>query len=373
MSKSVRIISAALEEHEGRKTLRGVIEISSGGADGLQVADYQREQMPFSSLKSIYDAFEEGEPLPDIELGMRGDRSIFRESAFYLQDAVFIIDGLQRVSAGKLFAANHPGRIVRLGVKVTFNTTYVWEREQFIVLNTKRVRVSADKILFNMRDTSTAVGILFKLSENDKAFVLYDKISWKQKKGSKFLGGFAVAKVLCSLHVHKVNGISSKHEAVVRHLDRIMEFVGENIFRDNIRTFFEVIDKCWGLRNIQHYDKAPQIKHGFLLVFSRFLSDHQEFWRSEDKRLFVDAKLIHALRKFNIFEPEHANLCSSSGRSLDLLYGYLVDEVNKGKRGKRLVPRQGRYISVTEKAAGNETEETEDGEEDPDEISAAAE
>lgn len=346
MSKpvSIRITSAALESADGgRKILRGVIEMES--LSGLQVADYQREEMPFSSLKSILEAYEHGEPLPDIELGMRGNRFQVREGTYYLQDSVFIIDGLQRTTAAKLFMEKNPGKRVRLGVKIYFDTTKEWERELFIILNTKRVRVSPDKIIFNRRETSTAVGMLYKLSTEDKAFALYDKVSWTQKKGSKFVGAFTLSKIMCALHVHKVNGLSSDKEAVVAHLDRIMDEVGTQIMRDNVRTFFEIVDECWGLRNIQHYDKCPQIKYGFLLVLARFLSDHSEFWRSEDKRLFVDLPLRKALRKFKVFEPLHAQLCGSSGKALDQLYGYLRDEVNKGKRGKRLTPRHA-FVSV---------------------------
>jgi len=62
--------------------------------------------------------------------------------------------------------------------------------------------------------------------------------------------------------------------------------------------------------------------------------------------LFVDVPLRDALKKFKIYEPTHANLCSSTGRALDQLRDYLVIAVNKGKRGKRLVPRSGRYVSL---------------------------
>jgi len=373
MSKHIpiRIKSAALEDDGGRKILRGVIDMDS--LNGLNVDDYQREEMPFSSLKGILEAIQAGGDLPDIELGMRGSRYQLRDGVFYLQDKVYIIDGLQRTTAAKLFMDKNPGLPVRLGVKVYFDTSKEWEREQFIILNTKRVRVSPDKIIFNRRETSEAVDMLYKLSTNDDKFSLYNKIAWSQRKGSKFLGAFALCKIMCVLHVHKVNGLSSDKEIVVNHLDRIMKEVGVGVMRDNVRTFFDLIDTCWGLRLIQHYEKAPQLKYGFLFVLARFLSDHAVFWRSEDKRLFVDVPLRKALRKFKIYEPTHAALCGSSGKALDELYRYIVDEVNKGKRGKRLQPRHAHFVSMMSKdmEAGADEPESEEAEEEV--VSEAAE
>ncbi len=346
----IRILDANIRKstsNKERTILRGVIHPESLSA--LQVDDYQREAQQPSSLMSIIEALEEGEPLQNLDLGMRGEKYQIRDGIFYLQDPTFIIDGLQRVTATKLFMADNPDvPPAYLGVTIYFNTTHEWEREMFITVNTRRRRVSPDKIMFNRRETSEGVGMLYKLCSDPK-FALQDKVAWSQNKGSKFVGAFSLCKLMCVLHVHKVNGLSNDKDVVCAHLDRILGDVGVGVMRDNVRLFFDLIDSTWGLRNLQHYQKAPHIKFGFLFVFARFLSDHTEFWRSDDKRLFVDMPLRKALHKFNVHEPIHANLCGASGKALDQLYDYLVDDFNKGKRGKRLRPRHAHFVSMASK------------------------
>ena len=359
----IRILDANISKARtdgGRTILRGVIHPESLNA--LQVDDYQREAQQPSSLMSILEALEAGEPLQNLDFGMRGDKFQLRDSVYYLQDSTYIIDGLQRVTAAKLHMADNPDKPpIYLGVTIYFNTDHAWEREMFITVNTKRRRVSPDKIMFNRRETSPGVGMLYKLCDDSK-FALNNKVAWSQNKGSKFVGAFSLCKLMCVLHVHKVNGLSNDKDVVCSHLDRIMDDVGIGVMRDNVRLFFDLIDGTWGLRNLQHYQKAPHIKYGFLFVFARFLSDHTEFWRSDDKRLFVDLPLRKALHKFNVHEPIHANLCGSSGKALDQLYDYLVEDFNKGKRGKRLRPRHAHFVSMASKdmAAGAEDPSQED-------------
>ena len=74
--KSVKIINGALHESPlrgGTVILRGVIDV--GSLKTLRFDDYQREALPLSSLAKLTNALKAGESLPDIEIGMRGDRT----------------------------------------------------------------------------------------------------------------------------------------------------------------------------------------------------------------------------------------------------------------------------------------------------------
>lgn len=272
---------------------------------------------------------------------MRGHRYTTRENAFFLQDLVFIIDGLQRTTALKIFGAQHPDRYVRLGVTVYFDTTKEWERERFNVLNSKRVRVSANKLMFNMRETSPAVAMLHSMT-GDRAMPIHDRITWRQNQArTEFFGAVSFAKAVCMLHRHKANGLSSDVGGIVKHLERIMATVGKQVVRDNIRSFYELIDECWHIRSILHKEKAGQLKLGFQLTLARFLSDHHDFWKGEEeRRLFIELPLKRKFAQYSLFEPTHAHLCGAGGKTLDDLYKYLGQHMDRGKRTKRLSSRK---------------------------------
>src|SRR3954452_16034050 len=117
--ESVKVLKAALDEDGADIILRGVIAPDS--LHLLQVDDYQREILPFARIRDLVGALENGN-VPDIVLGMRGGAYHDRDGVFYLQDPVFIIDGLQRTTAAKHLLMKG-GREPRLGVKVHFNTS----------------------------------------------------------------------------------------------------------------------------------------------------------------------------------------------------------------------------------------------------------
>ena len=97
--------------------LRGVIDPQS--LHLLQVADYQREVLPLAKISELVEAFMKGS-VPDVDLGMRGERFFERSGSFYLQDDVFIVDGLQRVTAALHLIQMATGILPQLGAVVHF-------------------------------------------------------------------------------------------------------------------------------------------------------------------------------------------------------------------------------------------------------------
>ena len=84
---SIKVCNAALDQSpSGDIVLRGVIHPDS--LSGLRVASYQREVLPITSLSRLIKAIKAGTTLPDIELGMRGQKYIERGGCFHLQDDV---------------------------------------------------------------------------------------------------------------------------------------------------------------------------------------------------------------------------------------------------------------------------------------------
>ncbi|MBP9822490.1 MAG: hypothetical protein KBC81_03570 [Candidatus Pacebacteria bacterium] len=339
--------SAALDETKDKELiLRGVIKQDC--LTHLMVDDYQREAMPLTALSSIIQALENGDALPDIELGMRGGRFKDKDGNFVLQDILYIIDGLQRVNAAIQILKTKPDVKIRLGATVHFNTTKEWERERFRVLNTLRSKVSPNVLLRNKREESSAVKMLFALSKGDRQFALYERIAWGQRmiKGD-LIGALTFAKVTGVLHSHKAPTRRTSVNQLVPALDKALEVVGIQAMRKNVRGFFDLIDECWGIKRVQYREGAVYMRGTFLHVMARLISDHTDFWRGDgQEELFVEASLRRKIASFPIHDPAVTSLASSGGKSRDMLYMLMRDHINSGKRTKRLTSRTGDMVSL---------------------------
>lgn len=345
MTDSVKVINAALDEtEEGDIILRGVLDPST--LHNLHADDYQREILPQSKVMELVRAFDSGS-VPDIELGMRGQRVIERGDAFFLQDSVYIVDGLQRVTAAIYKVRRGDEKHPRLGATVHFGTTKEWERDRFRILNAERTKLSSNILLRNMREDLEVVQVLYSLTTKDKSFVLYDRVSWNQRmRRQDLITALTFASSIGALHSHAGPGRSSRFDALAKGLQVILKNVGPNVFRDNVRTFYELIDQCWGVKRVAFKEGAIYMRTSFLETFATLLSRHPAFWR--DEKLFVEASLARKIASFPITDPQVINLAGSGGKARDMLYILLRDHINSGKRSKRLRERSVETIDLSE-------------------------
>jgi hypothetical protein len=363
---SVRVLSGAVDKQGGKVVLRGVI--SPETLTNLRSDTYQREAMPLSSQSSILSALEAGERLPDIELGMRGVR--FREDksdgSIFLLDEVYIIDGLQRVTGGIYHLGKNPGADIRIGATIYFNTTKEWEQDRFRVLNTARLKVSPNVLLRNLkeRDNGKNYGLvtLYGLSNNDRAFPLFERVCWAQRMTrGELITALVFAKTSLFLHSHKGPSARNSVAEVSDALERSIKAVGTQHFRENVRTFFNLIDECWGIKRVHYRDGAVYMRGQFLYVLAKVLSDHYEFWQDDDeKKLFIYASTKKKLFQFPINDPYVTSLVGSGGKSRDLLYALLRDHLNRGRKTRRLSSRRGTAISLDDSDREAENEEGEE-------------
>lgn len=356
----IRILNAAIDETpRGEIVLRGVVDPKC--LHLLQVDDYQREAAPLTALSSILQALKDDETLPDIELGMRGERYQSdgkgeSHTTHILLDPTFIIDGLQRVNGAKHFLNTNPERAVRLGATVHFGTNREWERERFRILNTLRKKVSPNVLLRNQREASPAIGMLHSLTAGDRTFVLNRRVSWKQRMTrGDLLTALNVLKTVGVLHSHKAPTKQNAVAKLVPAVDRALEIVGVQNMRDNVRTFFDLVDECWGIKRVEYREGAAYIKGNFLRVLAMVLSDHLDFWRQPDeKKLVIEAPLRRKIALFPVHDPQVVSLASGTGKARDMLYMMLRDHINSGKRTKRLRSRTGEHISFEDEGEGDE-------------------
>lgn len=321
---------------EQRVVMRGILDPDSFTL--LRIGSYQRAALPRHKILEIAEGFKAAE-VPDIDLGVRGKEDwTSRGDATYIPGDVYVIDGQQRVLAGEYTRIQ--GKITpHLGATIHFGTTEEWERRRFDILNFHRTQVSSNIRLRNKCQENRAIEALTNLSAYDKGFVLCGRVNWDQyMQKDHLVTAFTFFRTVGMLHGHLGHSRAAKVEELADGLFEIMERIGEDAFRHNVITFFNVIDQCWGVKAISFRSGATQMKTTFLATLASIFSDHPVFWR--DNRLFVEKDLITKMRMFNIGDPTVVRLAGSAGQARGMLYDLLLRHINSRKRGKRLVHRE---------------------------------
>lgn len=355
----VKVFNAALEERgNGDIILRGTIAIES--LKNLKTDDYQREVLSRSGSggrrsSRLAKGIAAGVTLPDIELGMRGQNFSSYGKTITLNDPVYIIDGLQRVSAlldhmeeGEEATLTNP-----LGATIHFKTTKQWEKERFAALNQLRTPVSPNVLLRNMRDQHPAILTLFGLSRSDPSFALYERVCWDQRmKQREIVTAAAMVRAALGLHRHVTESLiglatraNSKGGTVQSDrfstsgagaLDRIAKEIALQNFRENIKDLFELMDDCWGIRSIEYGEAQGHLRGNFISVLSGFLSRNEQLWDGEKQRkLRIDSKTKARLKTFPVNDPEIRRLSAGGTMVIPTLYRYLLDHMNHRRSKNR--------------------------------------
>lgn len=359
-TSSVKLVKAAIDifsKPGGGETIviRGVIDPTT--LESIQVGGYQREILPTAKISSLMKALKTS-TVPDVELGMRGDKHQVREGenggeAYYLQDPTFVIDGLQRITAAKRLMEAEPGVLPRIGALVHLDTTEEWEKERFRILNQERTRLNVNILLRNARDKSEATDMLFRLCQ-DPTFALCNRIQWAQRMArTELMPALVLCQTIGILHARFARGTRGySPQEVTSALDSIQTTVGRNILRDNIKTFFEILDECFGIRRVVYQHAAIHLRRTFLVTVADIFTRHNNFWNGY--RLSVERRLREKLAKFPTSDPEISRLAGSGGKAKDILYQLIIEHINSGKRTRRLTPADG----LTPKSMDTELEVT---------------
>src|SRR6266478_7366804 len=333
----VRLDQAALDDKGGEIVAHGWLNIDA--LQNLRVGDYQREILESRGHKSsMSKAVEEGVRLPDIMLGMRCQKYTSRSGTMLLEDDVYIVDGLQRGSALRKYAADSPEEAskVRIGAEVRFDTSRDKEEALFTILNVRRKAMSPSVILRNRRNHSDGVATLYGLTMNDKNFALYGKVCWDQQMHrGELTTAVSFAKTCITLLRHTAPGgrqISSSG-GLPKTLDAQAKASGLQNFRGNIHAYFEVLDEVWGLRGIKYSDRATNSRVNFMIQLAAMFSDHEEFW--DGNKLVLDASQKAKLKSFPIDDPTIIRLAGAGSAAGMLLYRHMVDHMNKGRQTSR--------------------------------------
>lgn len=347
----IRIERPSLDDDpNGETILRGRISVDS--LSRLRYAAYQREFLPNATNRNIRRAVENGVQLPDITLGMRGDRfAVDSNGVLHLLDPVYVIDGKQRVGTILEHLARYPADQVRLGAVVYFNTKQETEQARFHALGAHQTRISTNIIARNLRDTVPVVATIYGLTATQRDFPLFGRVCWDQQmKKGHLITAVAYIQVALMLHGHlaPTRGAINANDiqAICANLARIVDL---QRIRENVVTFWEAVESAWGLRDLEVKAGVSYVKHAFLRVLVRVLSDHTNFWDGD--RLVITPEVRKKLRQFKTHDPAVQVLAGSGGRhSMDNLRHVIIDHLNHRQKNK-LIPRAVAPAPVVKKAA----------------------
>ena len=356
----VEIRSASLDDKKGDKGVRGWIPIPN--LEFTHIDSYQREAPPDPVLQDMVQTLLLGDRLPDAELNMRGSSIEQVEPGTYrLYDPVVIVDGQRRKLAHQLAFQRNPEMDLRYGAFVHINKSIEWERDWFESLNRKQDPVKPQVLLRSraQQEGYAALTQVYALSENDKTWAMYRRIQWTQdrvKIRSELINAWTLCKLILRLHGHKVLLRGNQLPQVLDALKECETELGINTFRSNIRTFFEAIDKAWGIGNITPNTGAPFFRNASLLMLTRHVSQHHNYWRGPDeKQLEISADMVARWKNFNWWDQlimHELTKSTAMGERLELRF---IDAVDKRKRDKL---RRRKLLKLAPEIVDDELEES---------------
>jgi hypothetical protein len=343
-TKSILVIGDLEEDDQGEVIIRG--HIMKEAINLLQVGPYQRAAgFSPAKTKKLMKVIEAGKirQFPDVILGMRGHewetvRTNSGGQGIALRDPVFIVDGLQRVWAWKRVTEENPTKIYSLGAKIYINTTQEKEAVMFRELNTGHTAMAPSVILRNEKEISRVAAMLFGLSHQED-FALCERVAWDQvlshSQGGELIRGATLLHILRAIHSHKFQGDpGGRHSggilANLASTDNQIDNIGLMEARQNLITFFNVVDEAWGIRNLTTNRSYPQLLWGWLNTLARVFSDHTDFWKNEDTRLYVPTYAIKNLKsKIDPGDKAIYDLAKGTISDREILYAQIVKRINQ--------------------------------------------
>jgi len=339
------------EDADGEVIIRGTI--TKEAINSLQTGPYQRSaNFSPAKTKRLMEAIKDRKihQFPDVILGMRGHNWRSTNHGIVLTDPTFIIDGVQRIFAWRIVSDDDVTREYRMGAKVYINTNADSENEMFRALNTGHTAMAPSVILRNEKEHSRVAAMLYGLSHQAN-FALCRRVCWDQamnkSTGGDLLRGSILLRMLMALHAHKLPG--AKHGtasgtgilATLASMDSQIDCVGLQQSRTNMVACFDAIDEAWGVRSIVQSHLPIQLSWGWLETVAKIFSNHVDFWRADDKQLFVPTNFIRDLKaKVDPDDDELIRLAQGKKTGRELLYDFMVRRINKGKITNRMKQRK---------------------------------
>jgi hypothetical protein len=326
----VRIINPSLDEENGDIIMRGRIDMATIEAIKID-STYQRQELKPKIVDDIMNAFLQGQRVPDGILGMRGNKiKDLPDGSCALLDPTFAVDGQQR-RAGFMRCMEGGGE-PRWGAQIYFDTNRDMERDMFEVYNSKQNKVSPGVLIRNRADTVPFVAMMLAMCEKDIRFPLANKVKWDQYlKVGHVISGTSLVKSIGYMHSHL--GVREGRAAlgVIYDLQAVYDKIGRNTIRENIRTFYQLVDSCWNINQIE-LKGAMFLRCTFLNTMCKLISDHDDFWVGDS--LVIPKALTKRWMSFPIHDHKVVYLSGVGSKVHPGLYDIMVNHLDKGRRSR---------------------------------------
>lgn len=328
MAGKVVLEEAVVHETEGEIVLRGIVRPST--VRNIQRPDYQREILSDSKIDALMEGHRAGR-VPDIDVNMRGTRfTPTNDGSVELLDDIFVVDGLQRMTAAVRLMASSPSFTPVLGAYVTIGKDEEWERERFKILNNDRTKLSPNVHLRNERKILPVINRLYRLTETN-GFPLYHRVQWGQtRRKNDALTATVFVKTVGRLHSHLGAARGSNVFDVARALDEIGSRIGLGTLRDNAKAFYDLVEECWGMSGEDR--SAVVFKGSFLAALATVLSDHPAFWDEDGYELMFPGSMATKLKGFRVKDKTIEQYAGSGTASVSVLYELLLKRLNSSRR-----------------------------------------
>jgi hypothetical protein len=337
---AVKVVKGALDviEVDGVELLALRGQIDPHSLKNILTPPYQREVLSLSKIERLKDALRTSR-VPEIDLGMRGDQCReMGKGIFMLHDPVYVVDGLQRKTAGEQLVEAGLA-LPHIGALIHFNTTEEWELKRFTDLNTGQTGLSNNVMLRNLALRNAGAAVMYRLATQDKIPVLGGKICWTQNmRVGDLLTAITYYKVVGRLMGHAGPGRSGPIISATGGIDKMIAAVSRNVFIHNVRTFFQLIDETFGIANVAYRNQAVQLKASFLLALAGVISDHENFWDGD--RLDISPDLKKRLAAFPINDQHVRQLAGSAGQAITILEVLIIEHLNYKKTTRKLKRRK---------------------------------
>lgn len=350
---TIKLIKGSLDEKDNGEIIGlGFLSIEDVVADNLLRWDtYQRGVL--SNAQKLDAALKAGSTFPAVTLGLRGQNFDTKGDNLIIAAPLWIIDGLQRISATRRFAASEPtlASKIKTSVELRFNTDYTIEKQLFHDLNAGRIGISPNVHLFNIRDKYKAVASVYGFY-NETSSPLHGRIQWGQRVGTgEIISAMTVVRVILGLYKHVSTRAFTKDNIVAGGASHVegqgiwLENKSKSIgglgpFRENLHTFFEVVDGAWGLRNVEHNTGRPYLRMAFLIGLATMFSEHKDFWKGN--KLVVDRFVRERLKSFPFDRDDIAMMVKGAAGS-GASYAWadmLTKHINRGRSTHKLTVRE---------------------------------
>lgn len=333
MRTSVKFTNVGLDEVDSKIIFR--CRLSNCSLEHIKVDDYQRKALFGTSADELEAAVEARANLPAITLNVRGTNYTARGDDHFVTDDVFVVDGLQRLTAAR--KVRDRGGDPHLGAEVHFGLTKDQERKLFQDLNIKRVKVSSNITIRNMAPDFPVVAALLTVN-SDSDHPLFRRITCDQRAATgEIISLNTLVKVTGALLSHLGPTRTSKTDELIPKLQDVMTAITKRVFMENVRGYADLIEACWGIKTITYKEGATWMKYSFLRCLAELLSryhTHSNLWQGN--RLKVDLKVQRKIASFPVNDNEVIRLASSGGKAKDHLLILMTEHLQSG-RGTRVL------------------------------------